>query len=163
MRLIRIRPPRIRYTIGRLMAVVLVAGLGSWVIFFAGPRIQNHRIAVQQALANLKQATLVREVAEYALKEYNEGIYLQDKATYEGMIALARSDRNRQAEQIARQRADFYLEQARTQLEVLEKYTRPKQIKSLQADIDKARADEQARIAAYRRELAMGWWNLLGF
>ena len=36
-----------------------------------------------------KQAKLVREVAEYAVKEYVEGIYRQDKATYEGQIALA--------------------------------------------------------------------------
>ncbi len=55
----------------------------------------NQKITTQQAEASYKQAKLVREVAEYAVKEYVEGIYLQEKATDKGQIKLAESDRER--------------------------------------------------------------------
>src|SRR4051812_47526352 len=42
----------------------------------------------QQAEANYKQAKLVREVAEYALKEYIQGLYLQARARTDGAITL---------------------------------------------------------------------------
>jgi HlyD family secretion protein len=139
------RMPRIRFTIGRLMVVILAAGVVSWGLFIVRPRLINQYIARQQAEAGYKQAKLVREVAEYAFKEYSEGIYKQDKATYEGQIALAKSDLERAADRLRwstdmrkkglvteatkladelnKQQADFDLEQALTQLEVLEKYT----------------------------------------
>jgi HlyD family secretion protein len=55
----------------------------------------NQRITTQQAEASFKQSKLVREVAEYAVKEYKQGLYLQELATYKGQIALAKSDRER--------------------------------------------------------------------
>ena len=54
--------------------------------------LTNQMITIQQAEASFKQARLVREVAEYAVKEYEQGILLQDRETYKGRIADAESN-----------------------------------------------------------------------
>ncbi len=174
------RMPRSRFTIGGLMVAVLAAGLAF--------RVMSVRLSIreQQAQASYQQARLVREVAEYALKEYREGVYEQQKSTYLGQIALAEAERDRildrlksssrrhtrtllwepsfsfVSDQIAKQQADFDLEQARMQLNVLERYTKGKMIASLQADIAKARADEQAKLANWQMEQAGRRW-MTGF
>ena len=134
----------------------------------------NQKITTQQTEASYKQARLVREVAEYAVKEYVLGIYLQDKATYMGQIKLAESDKERAidrlkwstemklkgyvsiatnlADQLTKQQADFELEQAQTQLTVLEKFTKEKQIKSLSSDVEKAKADELSKQSSWQLE-----------
>ena len=134
----------------------------------------NQRITTQQAEASYKQAKLVREVAEYAVKEYMEGIYKQDKATYKGQIALAKSDLERAidrlkwssemkvkgyvsistnlADELTKQQAMFDLEQAETQLKVLEDYTYQKQVKSLNSDVEKAKADELSKQSSWELE-----------
>ena len=134
----------------------------------------SQRITTLQADASFKQAKLVREVAEYAVKEYIEGIYLQEKATDKGQIKLAESDRERAidrlqwstlmfakgyvskatniADQLTKQQADFDLEQAQMQLKVLEDYTKEKQIKSLSSDVEKAKADELSKQASLTLE-----------
>ena len=136
--------------------------------------LTNQKITTQQADASYKQAKLVREVAEYAVKEYEQGIYLQDKATYQGQIALAKSDKERAidrlkwssemyekgyvskatniADQLTMQQANFDLEQAMTQLSVLEQYTKDKQIKSLRSDVEKAKADEYSKQSSWELE-----------
>jgi HlyD family secretion protein len=172
------RWPRVRFTIGRLMVAVLVAGLAFWGLLTILPQHMDER----QAEASYKQAKLIREVAEYALKEYTVGLYMQDKAIYESGIAISKSDQARAldrvkwsnamrakgkisvatniADQLTKQQADFDLEQAQTQLKVLEGYTKDKQAKSLQSDIVKARADEQAKLATYRMARVRRWLNL---
>ncbi len=179
------RLPRIRFTIGRLMVVVLVLGVASWSILVVRPRLMQQAMMVRQAEAGYKQARLVREVAEYAVKEYSEGIYKQDQATVRGQITLAKSDQERAidrlrwstemkkrglvsdstnlADQLTKQLADFDLEQAQTQLKVLEEYTRQKQIKMLNSDVEKARAYEALMLAYYQMERDKRWWKLLGF
>ena len=134
----------------------------------------NQKIATQQADASFKQAKLVREVAEYAVKEYELGIYLQEKATYLGQIALAKADLERAidrlkwstdmiskgyvskatniADKLTKDQADFDLEQAMTQLKVLEDYTKEKQIKSLRSDVEKAKADELSKQSSFQLE-----------
>jgi HlyD family secretion protein len=136
--------------------------------------LTNQKITTQQAEASYKQAKLVREVAEYAVREYVEGIYKQDKATYMGQIALAKSDLERAvdrlkwssemkkkgyvsiatnlADELTKQQADFDLEQALTQLKVLEDYTKEKQIKSLSSDVEKAKADEYSKQSSWELE-----------
>ena len=47
-------------------------------------QLTNQKIATQGAEASYQNAKLTREVAEIAVKEYVEGIYLQDKATCQG-------------------------------------------------------------------------------
>ena len=134
----------------------------------------NQKIATQQAEASFKQAKLVREVAEYAVKEYEQGTYLQELATDRGQIALAKSDLERAvdrlkwstemftkgyvskatniADQLTKQQADFDLEQAQTQLDVLVKYTYEKQVKSLRSDVEKAKADEFSKQSSFTLE-----------
>ena len=51
----------------------------------------NQKIATKAAEAAYQNAKLTREVAEIAVKEYEEGIYLQDRATIQGEIKLAES------------------------------------------------------------------------
>ena len=60
-------------------------------------QLTNQRIAIQAALANCQNAKLTREVAEIAVKEYEEGIYPSERASIEGEIKLAGSA-NRRAE-----------------------------------------------------------------
>ena len=136
--------------------------------------LTNQKITTQQAEASYKQAKLVREVAEYAVKEYMEGIYKQDLATYKGQIALAQSDQERaidrlkwstdmkkkgyvsiatnMADELTKQQADFDLEQATTQLKVLQDYTYQKQVKSLKSDVEKATADELSKQSSWELE-----------
>ena len=175
------RMPRARFTIGRLMVGVLVIGLALWGVIL--PRIKPS-IPEQQAQASYQQAKLTREVAELAVKEYEQGIYLQDLATIQGQVALAMSDQERAvdrlewskkmvfkgrlseatniADQLAKQQADFSLEQAQTQLKVLKEYTKEKQMKSLRSDVEKAKADELSKLQTYQMERDKRW-GLFGF
>jgi len=117
--------------------------------------LTNQKIATQGAEASFQNAKLTREVAEIAVKEYEEGIFLQDKATCEGEIKLAESDLARSSdrvdwavrmyekgyvskaakvsEELNFQKAKFALEQAESKLHVLLDYTRGKTIKELPA------------------------------
>jgi HlyD family secretion protein len=164
--IIMIKPEGTKVTAGEVVAELDSALLKDTLI--------NQKIATQQAEASYKQAKLVREVAEYAVKEYTLGIYLQDLATYKGQIKLAESDLERAidrlqwstdmkkkgyvsiatniADQLTKQQADFDLEQAKMQLEVLEKYTKEKQIKSLNSDVEKAKADELSKESSLNLE-----------
>ena len=67
-------------------------------------RLVNQRVAAQQAEAAYKQALLVREVAEYAVKEYTEGIFKQDEATAQGAIEESRSALGRAENRLERTR-----------------------------------------------------------
>lgn len=136
--------------------------------------LTNQKITTQQAEASYKQALLVREVAEYAVKEYTEGIFKQEQETYKGEIALAESDLKRAeerlkwssemvikgyvskssnvADKLSLDQCRFELEQAQTQLKVLLDYTKAKQIKSLSSDVEKARADELSKKSSLELE-----------
>jgi RND family efflux transporter MFP subunit len=77
-------------------------------------QLTNQRIANMTAQANYQNARLTREVAEIAVKEYEEGIYLQQKAVLQAQIKLAESaltgtnDRLEKTEQ-ARKSLDAFL------------------------------------------------------
>ncbi|QEH33527.1 hypothetical protein OJF2_20290 [Aquisphaera giovannonii] len=74
-------------------------------------RLTDLKIEVQSAEAAYQNAKLTREVDEIAIKEYDEGIFLQDQATAAGKLKLAESSLNS-----ARQRAAdlaAYLEAAK--------------------------------------------------
>ncbi len=136
--------------------------------------LTTQKITTTQADASYQQAKLVREVAEYAVREYVEGVFKQDEATAKGEIALAKSDleraidrldwstkmlkkgyvsrRQQVADKLSKDRAVFDLEQAQTQLDVLLKYTKDKQIKSLQSDVEKAKADELSKQSSWELE-----------
>ena len=137
-------------------------------------QLTNQKIATQGAEASFQNAKLTREVAEIAVKEYEEGIYLQDKATLQGEIKLAESDLARAAdrvdwanrmyekgyvskaqkvsEELNFQKAKFSLEQAQTKLNVLENYTKGKTIKELRSEVEKALSDELAKKQTFQLE-----------
>jgi hypothetical protein len=58
-------------------------------------QLLNLRITVKSAEANYLNAKLTREIAEIAIREYTEGVYVQDLQTVEGEITLARNDLER--------------------------------------------------------------------
>jgi HlyD family secretion protein len=155
----------------------------------------NQKITTQQAEAAFKQARLVREVAEYAVKEYTQGLLPQDRATLKGKVSLARDRiekgkerleraqvaRKRLDEAIARrvggetasdiaaeltiddlldkikldiQSSELDLKSAEAEQKVLEDYTSQKMTKSLQSDVEKAKADELSKQSSWSLELS---------
>jgi multidrug resistance efflux pump len=129
-------------------------------------RLVKERIIVQAAEEACREARKRREVAEIAAAEYANAIVKQDLAAAQGEIKLAESDLTRSedrvdwarrmeakgfvakaqrvSEELTLQKAKFALEQAQTKLKVLEGYTRPKTVKELASEIEKARSDERA-------------------
>ncbi len=134
----------------------------------------NQKITTESAKANFSNAKLTREVAEIAVIEYKEGIYVQDLATVEGEIKLAESDVTRSedrlewaqrmylkgyvslaqkvSEELNFKKAQFSLEQAMSKKKVLVDYTRAKTIKELESEVEKARSDELAKNATWDLE-----------
>jgi HlyD family secretion protein len=167
------RMPRVRFTIRRPMVAVLVSGLALGGAVFLWPVFDQLAIE-RRALAAYNQARLARNAAESAVQWYEKVTYPQDKTTYQGQIALASSDLERAidrlkwstemkkkglvsvstnvADQLTKQKAEFDLEQAKTQYDVLEKYAKDKERKTLRSNLEKARSVEQAKQAAYQAE-----------
>lgn len=129
--------------------------------------LTNQEIATKRADADYQQAMKTREVAEIAVKEYLEGTFPQEVQSAEGQIKLAESElvkagdklewSNRMAkigyvtaaqnfaDKLALQKAEFTKKETDTKLMVLQKYTRVKQVKDLQANVEKAISDELAK------------------
>jgi HlyD family secretion protein len=138
--------------------------------------IEHQQISTRQAEAAYAQARLSREVAEIAVREYEEGTFKQNLETVNGDIALAEvefqraSDRLDWAKKMAErkyvspgqvtsdeltlQKARFAVEQHRTQKKVLVEYTRSKTLKELRAEVEKARSEELSRKAKHELEKA---------
>lgn len=126
--------------------------------------VLNLLIAAKSAQAGYMNAKLTREVAEIAIREYREGIYVQDLLTIEGEIRLAQSDLGRAGDlvQFARRDADrlwaqLQEEGRRLRCESLElkkialvDYAGPRQLKELEAEMAKARTDERVKEAAWQ-------------
>ena len=166
--IIKIVPEGQRVTKGTIICELDSASLKDQLI--------NQRITTKSAEANFLNAKLTREVAEIAVKEYKEGVFVQDKATAEGEIKLAESDLTRSedrlewarrmfekgyvskaqliTEELNFKKAQFALEQAQSKLEVLLKYTREKTIKELESEVKKAHNEELDKKAAWKHEEA---------
>jgi multidrug resistance efflux pump len=136
-------------------------------------RLAIQKIAVAGAEADTLNARLAREVAEIALVEYKEGIFVQELATVEGGIKLAESDLLRAedvlewtrrmyekgyvsiaekvSEELKFKKTQFALEQAQSKRKVLVDHTKGKTIKELTRAIEATRANELARQAAFER------------
>jgi hypothetical protein len=120
---------------------------------------------VAKARKEYEKAQETAKVARYQVQEYLKGTYLQDNATYKGKITLAMYDLEQAIDRRAdleekskkgttvdpnrviaadldKQQAQFDLEQAQMQLEVLEKYTKNKETKVRQAALTGAEAIE---------------------
>jgi HlyD family secretion protein len=136
--------------------------------------LKNQQITTKQAEASYQQAQLTRQVAEVAVKEYEEGTYKQNLETILGNIAMAKaelkraedryewtckmvdkkyaSEAQRTSDKFNLEKTKFTLEQAETSHAVLDKYTRDKTTKELRAEVEKARSDELAKQATLSLE-----------
>jgi HlyD family secretion protein len=108
----------------------------------------NQRITAESAKANYQNAKLTREVAEIAVVEYKEGIFVQDLATVEGEISMAQ----KVSEELTFKKSQFTLEQAQSKRKVLVDYTKGKTIKELESEVEKSRSDELAKQATWDLE-----------
>jgi HlyD family secretion protein len=137
-------------------------------------RLISQRITIASAEADVQNARLAREVAEIAVVEYKEGIFLQEHVTVAGEIKLAESDLIRAeetlewsrrmfekgyqslaakiADELRFKKAQFALEQAQSKRKVLVDYTKGKTIKELTGAVETARARELAKQAALEQE-----------
>ena len=137
-------------------------------------QLTNQQITTKSAAANYENAKLTREVAEIAVTEYVEGIYVQDLQTVEGEIKLAESDLSRQEDRVdwcggcsiramfrwqprmpkscALRKPGLRSRQGQSKRKVLVDYTRGKTIKELQSEVEKARSDELAKKATWELE-----------
>jgi hypothetical protein len=124
-----------------------------------------------RAKAEYQNKMLTREVAEIGVREYEEGIFVQERGTLEGEIALAKSEVVRVQDHLASTRqafeqgnvskahlvadelnvekAKFDLQQAESRLEILEKYGKHKALSELKAAVAKAQSEELMKQAAW--------------
>lgn len=136
--------------------------------------LTNQIITTKGADASYQNAKLTREVAEIAVIEYIEGTFKAESEVADADIKLAESDRQRAidrvawavrmkdkgyisqaqklSEDLALQKVEFSLAQARTKKDVLEKYTKNKMVKELNAEVEKAHSDELAKQATWDLE-----------
>jgi RND family efflux transporter MFP subunit len=136
--------------------------------------LKNQKITTAQAEASFTQAKLTREVAETAVREYDEGTYKQTLETLQGNIAMAKAELKRSedryewtckmvekkyasvatqtSDRFALDKAKFALEQAQTSYDVLLRFTREKTLKEFRAEVEKAHSDELAKKATLELE-----------
>ncbi|MFO0950193.1 MAG: efflux RND transporter periplasmic adaptor subunit [Isosphaeraceae bacterium] len=147
--------------------------------------VRQQEIKVQQARASYQQAALNLEVTEIGARAYLEGQKIETDRQYRGQIALNRSDLNRQVDrtewtrqmfkkgyastlQIATEeqtllRAKLTLAQSELTYLNFERFTAPKMVRSLESQINGAKASlgyetirlnrEEERLANYKKQL----------
>jgi HlyD family secretion protein len=137
-------------------------------------RLASQKITVASAEAEVRNVTLAREVAEIAVVEYKEGIFVQELATIEGNLKLAESELIRAednldwsrrmydkgyqslsakvADELKFKKSQFALEQTQSKRQVLLNFTKGKTIKELERAVETARARELVKQAALARE-----------
>ena len=129
-------------------------------------RLTDREIAVKQSETESKIGQLAHQTALNALKEYQEGTYLQDKITMHVEIKRAESnlamvsDRLDEVTKLFQkgnatkalkvsaelnfQETKFALELAQNKLNVLENITKPNRIKRLISEVERSRSQELA-------------------
>lgn len=137
-------------------------------------RLREQRLATRKAKIAYEIAKLTRELAELNDEEYRQVGYPQDLAARDAEIIRAESELAQAAERgkwadrmfekgfisksqkvsdgLALQKAEFSLQQAVTSRKVLVDYTKDKTAKALRIGVEKARADELDKQAAWERE-----------
>ena len=137
-------------------------------------RLISQKITVASAEAEVQNARLAHEVAELAVVEYKQGIFVLEFATVEGEIKLAESDLLRAedmlewsrrmydkgyqtmaakvADELKFKKSQFALEQAQSKRKILIDYTKNKTIKELSRAVEAAKSRELANQAALERE-----------
>jgi multidrug efflux pump subunit AcrA (membrane-fusion protein) len=138
--------------------------------------LQLQRIRYAQAKAWVQQAKSLLEVAKISLREYKEGIYPQDAQLIQQYLDICRTEAGRaernyvwskettakgfravtqfKADELALQQARLRLHEADLMHERLEKFTKDKTIKELEAKVAAIRADELAQDQAFDVEEA---------
>ncbi len=139
--------------------------------------IANQQLAVLTAQLAWKKAMFDREVRQYAVKEYAEGIFKQDYETLKGEVNLAQDVLDRLKEQgqaaenarpdgaranplaamsqtLAVEKAGFELEQAQTEMDVLLRYTKDHTIRKLDLQVSEAEAVEAVKKADFDTQSA---------
>ena len=130
----------------------------------------NESLAVvrNQALSDFELAKLTLEFAEQDLEQYNEGLYPNEVTAAEGKITLAEEELKRAqqtlewsqrlyeekyipetellADQLSKSRRDLDLTLSKNDLELLEEFTRKRNIAQLESDV------HQAKMALERTE-----------
>ncbi len=139
-------------------------------------KLRAQRLATRKAQALFEMARLTREVAEIVVEEYAQVLHPRDVAAAEGDIKLAESDLKRSedrvewarrmrekgyvsegqkvSEELSHAKAKFTLEQSQSKRNVLVGYTREKRLKELRSEVEKARAEEFSKQAAWELERA---------
>ena len=120
--------------------------------------------------ANFQNAQLIREEAEIAVVEYQEGIYVMNLAEIQGDIKIAEAELALAQEELnsakaiatdklaikrlelAVLRAQFGLEKGQHRKKVLVDYTKGRTIKQLISSLEKTRSDELAKKATWELE-----------
>jgi hypothetical protein len=139
--------------------------------------VAGQHVATLRAEKEYQDARLAREVAEYQVKEYTEGIFFQDHAIAEGKVKLAAADLERVRDRLAvfdqkrgqgvavnpiegtraqlqLQEAEFESEAAETELSILTNDTKEKETKKREAAVASAEALEAEKKNALDRERA---------
>lgn len=136
--------------------------------------VDAQQIRYNQAKSWVDQAKSMLEVSQMSLEEYRKGIYPKDKEQITHYILMCKTEAERTkrafdwskdiynkglraksqvtADGLAAQQAMISLNQAERMDERLEKYTRPKLIKSLEANVEAIRADLLSQEASFQLE-----------
>ena len=132
--------------------------------------LADQQIATERAHAEYANAIKTREIAEINTEEYTRGLYPRRLRAIDGRIELARAELGLErarlesleeaeatelelhAARIEVRRAELALDDAEGEKEVLVEYTFEKQVRSLEGDVEKAKADELARESAFEME-----------
>jgi HlyD family secretion protein len=173
------RLPRVRFTVRWAAATaILVTVIGVLAVMERREHLRSG-IAISRAETAYRDAKFARELAEAAVKEYDEGTFRQELATADGEIRQAENELSRikttadtisdwaerirskgylllvrgseRSKDLAEKMAAFSLESAKSKKLVLEGYTRVKRLKKLNDRVANARMDELAKQAAYDR------------
>jgi HlyD family secretion protein len=125
--------------------------------------VRQQGIKVQEALSMHRRAELDLETAQAALREYRDGTVAQLRQSFQGQVALARADVQRQkdrlawvekmqkihyttmsqlkSEQIILQRAEFSLAEILRNRDTFEHYTLPDTLRSLESQVATMRSE----------------------
>ncbi len=128
-------------------------------------QLDRLRVDGIKAEGESRYATLRREVADLALKEYVEAILPHDLIAAEAALAAAKADQAKArarsenafgnvekiTAELEMKKAEFSLEGAESSKKVLVEYTKSKRIKDLESELAKARSDERTKKAEWER------------
>jgi multidrug resistance efflux pump len=139
-------------------------------------RLLNQQLVITQAKSQQQNAKVDREEAEAAVAEYVDAIYPQMLQTANGKLSLAEGDRKRAEKaldhaknmkakgivadsevtraKLALDKIAFKADQAKTERDLLEKFTKEKTTKKLQIVVERTKQVELTKQAIYLEQKA---------